>query len=114
MWYVSSRSGVATLRTAIHLLFTYLLTYLHSKWSKNSDEKPRRRKTPLKVAFSPEEPTGSHLAQSSLGPAESTPHLVQIGFAVATELAVMSIRHTDHGAVATMDLMTALCACDAA
>jgi len=28
MWYVSSRSGVATLRTAIHLLFTYLLTYL--------------------------------------------------------------------------------------
>jgi len=28
MWRVSSRSGVATLRTAIHLLFTYLLTYL--------------------------------------------------------------------------------------
>ena len=27
MWYVSSRSGVATLRTAIHLLPTYLLTY---------------------------------------------------------------------------------------
>jgi len=27
MWHVSSRSGVATLRTAIHLLFTYLLTY---------------------------------------------------------------------------------------
>jgi len=27
MWHVSSRSGVATLRTAIHLLFTtYLLT----------------------------------------------------------------------------------------
>jgi len=25
MWHVSSRSGVATLRTAIHLLFTYLL-----------------------------------------------------------------------------------------
>jgi len=24
MWHVSSRSGVATLRTAIHLLFTYL------------------------------------------------------------------------------------------
>ena len=30
MWHVSSRSGVATLRTAIHLLLTYLLTYLPS------------------------------------------------------------------------------------
>ena len=28
MWHVSSRSGVATSRTAIHLLLTYLLTYL--------------------------------------------------------------------------------------
>jgi len=28
MWHVSSRSGVATLRTAIQLLLTYLLTYL--------------------------------------------------------------------------------------
>jgi len=27
MWHVSSRSGVATLRTAIHLLLTYLLTF---------------------------------------------------------------------------------------
>jgi len=27
MWHVSPRSGVATLRTAIHLLLTYLLTY---------------------------------------------------------------------------------------
>ena len=27
MWHVSSRSGVATLRTAVHLLLTYLLTY---------------------------------------------------------------------------------------
>jgi len=27
MWHVSSRSGVATVRTAIHLLLTYLLTY---------------------------------------------------------------------------------------
>ena len=26
LWHVSSRSGVATLRTAIHLLLTYLLT----------------------------------------------------------------------------------------
>jgi len=29
MWHVSSRSGVATLRTAIHLLLTYLLTKPH-------------------------------------------------------------------------------------
>jgi len=28
MWHVSSRSGVATLRTAIHLLLTYLLSYI--------------------------------------------------------------------------------------
>jgi len=28
MWHVSSRSGVATLRTAIHLLLNYFLTYL--------------------------------------------------------------------------------------
>jgi len=28
MWHVSSRSGVTTLRTAIHLLLTYLLTYI--------------------------------------------------------------------------------------
>ena len=28
MWHVSSRSGVETLRTAIHLLLTYLLTYV--------------------------------------------------------------------------------------
>ena len=28
VWHVSSRSGVATLRTAIHLLLTYLLPYL--------------------------------------------------------------------------------------
>ena len=27
MWHVSSGSGVATLRTAIHLLLTHLLTY---------------------------------------------------------------------------------------
>jgi len=28
MRHVSSRTGVATLRTAIHLLLTYLITYL--------------------------------------------------------------------------------------
>jgi len=29
MWHVSSRSGVATLRTAIHLLLTYLLQLIN-------------------------------------------------------------------------------------
>ena len=28
MWHMSSRSGVATLLTAIHLLLTYLLTFI--------------------------------------------------------------------------------------
>ena len=32
MWHVSSRSGVAALRTAIHLLLTYLLTCLDGRW----------------------------------------------------------------------------------
>ena len=31
MWHVSSRSGVAPSRTAIHLLLTYLLTYLRNE-----------------------------------------------------------------------------------
>ena len=31
MWHVSSRSGVATLRTAIHLLLTYLLTHARAR-----------------------------------------------------------------------------------
>jgi len=33
MWHVSSRSGVATSRTAIHLLLTYLLTYYQLLYS---------------------------------------------------------------------------------
>jgi len=36
MWHVSSRSGVATLRTAILLLLTYLLTIVYA--DKNSGE----------------------------------------------------------------------------
>ena len=36
-WHVSSRSGVATLRTAIHLLLTYLLTYLLHPWFTRSE-----------------------------------------------------------------------------
>jgi len=35
IWHVSSRSGVATLRTAIHLLLTYLLTYRKRSSIKN-------------------------------------------------------------------------------
>ena len=31
IWHVSSRSGVATLQTAIHLLLTYLLLYISRK-----------------------------------------------------------------------------------
>ena len=31
MWHVSSRSGVATLRTSIHLLLTYLLTAFRTR-----------------------------------------------------------------------------------
>ena len=33
MWHVSSRSSVATLRTAMHLLLIYLLTYLFDAFS---------------------------------------------------------------------------------
>ena len=43
MWYVSSRSGVATLRTAIHLLLTYLLTYGPRRLGDNDDESTRIR-----------------------------------------------------------------------
>ena len=38
MWHVSSRSGVATLRTAIHLLLTYYHLYYSYSVSKLSDE----------------------------------------------------------------------------
>jgi len=46
MWHVSSRSGVATLRTAMHLLFTFLLTRLTAfcpglpRWAGTSKVKP--------------------------------------------------------------------------
>jgi len=36
MWHVSSRSGLATLRTAIHLLLTYLLTMAVARSSSGS------------------------------------------------------------------------------
>jgi len=40
MWHVSSRSGVATLRTAIHLLLTYLLI---TKRTDNIPSPPTKR-----------------------------------------------------------------------
>ena len=40
MWHVSSRSGVATLRTAIHLLLTYLLTIVSARGLAKGDEHP--------------------------------------------------------------------------
>ena len=36
MWHVSSRSSMATLRTAIHLLLTYLLTVILILFTKNA------------------------------------------------------------------------------
>jgi len=43
MWHVSSRSGVATLQTAIHLLLTYLLTYpIAASWSGGEHKLPQR------------------------------------------------------------------------
>ena len=42
MWHVSSRSGVATLRTAIHLLLTYLL---ESERIRALEAKREQRKT---------------------------------------------------------------------
>ena len=44
MWHVSSRSGVATLRTAIHLLLTYLLC--------------ERQRSPITVAKAVDYPVG--------------------------------------------------------
>ena len=37
MWHVSSRIGVATLRTAIQLLLTYLLVYLSAIHAKQNN-----------------------------------------------------------------------------
>jgi len=61
MWHVSSRSGVATLRTAIHLLLSYLLTYfavtdlagwytLPQTVAHPSTNRARRRVTSLRYA----------------------------------------------------------------
>jgi len=45
MWHVGSRSGVATLRTAIHLLLTYLLTVARSVVSLCVEQPLTRAKT---------------------------------------------------------------------
>ena len=43
MWHVSSRSGVTTLRTAIHLLLTDLLTYKNSYYYGRESDRPTLR-----------------------------------------------------------------------
>ena len=44
MWHVSSRSGVATLRTAIHLLLTYLLTGVTCGRGEETKKERQRKK----------------------------------------------------------------------
>ena len=60
IWHVSSRSGVATLRTAIHLLLTYLLTYMVSGLSvclsADHDREPRRTVEPTETRRAGYEP----------------------------------------------------------
>ena len=46
MWYVSSRSGVATLWTAIHLLLTYLLIPEYTSFNFNNDLQSRKGRVP--------------------------------------------------------------------
>jgi len=45
MWHASSRSGEATLRTAVHLLLTYLLLYSHKlQLQKQAIKKQKKKK----------------------------------------------------------------------
>jgi len=57
MWHVSSRSGVATLRTAIHLLLTYLLTLVTLRLT--GDHRQRRRVSVCAGATAPPHRCGS-------------------------------------------------------
>ena len=43
MWHVSSRSGVATLRTAIHLLLTYFFETQHTGSAENASPENDRQ-----------------------------------------------------------------------
>ena len=53
MWHVSSRSGVTTLRTAIHLLLTYLLLYMPIKTVASASEyRPWRGSAYIATALS--------------------------------------------------------------
>jgi len=51
MWHVGSRSGVATLRTAIHLLLTYLLTVARSVVSLCVEQPLTRAKTAELIGY---------------------------------------------------------------
>ena len=53
MWHVSSRSGVATLRTAIHLLLTYLLSYGPVSVSVRLRRHQRSRRLPVNLVYHP-------------------------------------------------------------
>ena len=67
IWHVSSRSGVATLRTAIHLLLTYLLTQSNSAVQRHqSPERPilRQISSQPRVSQDPAK-TGHHERSSS-------------------------------------------------
>ena len=66
IWHVSSRSGVATLRTAIHLLLTYLLTCTHPfngpfpglpRWAST-----RKVKLPIRISLKQETTSGSGIS----------------------------------------------------
>ena len=53
MLHVSSRTGVATLRTAIHWLLTYLLTYLLPCTQYRIDAGETERRATVQVATGP-------------------------------------------------------------
>ena len=53
MWHVSYRSGVATLRTAIHLLLTYLLTSTTTTTVCPVDRQQQRRAVGLLLSAAP-------------------------------------------------------------
>ena len=59
MWHVSSRSGVATLRTAIHLLLTYLLLYSHKLQLQKQEIKKTKEKERLLQSRMPFVPPNS-------------------------------------------------------
>jgi len=116
MWHVSSRSGVATLRTAIHLLLTYLLliTYLLTL------PYPETRQEPFISYYFVLFHAGcaDDMTHGSLGPCTSlyTPNVITIGSVV---LEVMTSRQTDRqryvgnniGRIVHLSISSSLCQC---